>query len=251
MREIALALSLLVAASFAAAGTPAQERELALTSQLRCLVCQNQTIAESDAPLAIDLRKQVHDKLAQGQSNEQIIDYMVARYGDFVLYRPALKESTWLLWFGPALLLLAGIALLGRRLRKAGTDEEEPLVEEGGSLATAGRTPTLLVCAGVIAGAAALYAALGTPGAIAPARQDLSLVEAERMIEQLAQHMRQDPGNAQGWLLLARAQTATRRYGEAAEAYKHLIALTPDDPQLRAAYADVMAQSMSKEPSRK
>jgi cytochrome c-type biogenesis protein CcmH len=92
------------------------ERVTHLTEQLRCLVCQNQTIADSHADLALDLKRQVHEKLVQGWSDEQVIDYMVQRYGDFVLYRPPVKWQTWALWFGPFLLLLLGLVVLWRRL---------------------------------------------------------------------------------------------------------------------------------------
>ncbi|MDA1328048.1 MAG: cytochrome c-type biogenesis protein CcmH [Proteobacteria bacterium] len=77
-----------------------------VASELRCLVCQNDTIAASQAPLAVDLRNQVRRLLAQGQSEAQVLEYMTQRYGDFVRYRPPLKPSTWPLWFMPVLLLL-------------------------------------------------------------------------------------------------------------------------------------------------
>jgi cytochrome c-type biogenesis protein CcmH len=109
---------------------PALEaRMLAITSELRCLVCQNQTIADSHAELADDLRRQVREMLVRGDSNQQITDYMTARYGDFVLYRPPLKSSTWLLWFGPGLLLGGGLIALALVLRKRsqlGAENFEP-----------------------------------------------------------------------------------------------------------------------------
>ena len=89
-----------------------------LSQTLRCLVCQNQTIADSQAPLAVDLKNQIREKIDQGQSNEQIIDYMVQRYGDFVLYRPPVKATTLLLWFGPAALLVLGVFFLFRHLAR-------------------------------------------------------------------------------------------------------------------------------------
>jgi len=102
-----------------AAEDPALEARLVeITSELRCLVCQNQTIADSHADLAVDLRNQVREMLRRGDSREQIVAYMTARYGDFVLYRPPLKESTALLWFGPALLMVAGLAVLVVVLRR-------------------------------------------------------------------------------------------------------------------------------------
>jgi cytochrome c-type biogenesis protein CcmH len=95
-----------------------EARMLRIAAELRCLVCQNQTIADSHAGLAIDLRNQVREMLARGQSDKQIIDYMTARYGDFVLYRPPLKNTTALLWFGPAVLLVGGIVTLFFVLRR-------------------------------------------------------------------------------------------------------------------------------------
>jgi len=87
-----------------------------LTQTLRCLVCQNQTIADSHATLAIDLKNQIIEKMQQGQTDEQIVDYLVQRYGDFVLYRPPVKATTVALWFGPAALLVLGVYVLFRYL---------------------------------------------------------------------------------------------------------------------------------------
>ena len=87
-----------------------------LSQELRCLVCQNQTLAESNAPLAVDLRNQVREQLAAGKSEQDVIDFMVARYGDFVLYRPPFKASTLFLWVGPFVFLLLGAWLLVRRV---------------------------------------------------------------------------------------------------------------------------------------
>lgn len=101
-----------------------------LTSELRCLVCQNQTIADSHADLAIDLRKQVREKLAQGWTDKQVVDYMVERYGDFVLYRPPVKSTTWLLWFGPFLLLVLGLVVLGWRIKSRARLAETRTVSE-------------------------------------------------------------------------------------------------------------------------
>lgn len=132
------ALLLAVLLALGACGLHAQEaapadpelerRVLALSEQLRCLVCQNQTLADSHAELAIDLKNQVREKLAGGMAERDVIGYMVERYGDFVLYRPPVKGSTWVLWFGPFLLLAAAIGLLLRRLakRRAMADEALP-----------------------------------------------------------------------------------------------------------------------------
>jgi cytochrome c-type biogenesis protein CcmH len=107
---------------------PALEARVnALSNQLRCLVCQNQTIAESNAGLAVDLKNQVRERLQKGESESQIIDFMVARYGDFVLYKPPLKLTTLLLWVGPLLLVLAGLAVLYRRLKSVSRQPQAEL----------------------------------------------------------------------------------------------------------------------------
>ena len=94
-----------------------EARVMKVAEELRCLVCQNETIAASHADLAVDLRKQIRSKLSQGQSEQQILDFMVERYGDFVLYRPALKATTVLLWVGPFALLLIAAYTLTRAIR--------------------------------------------------------------------------------------------------------------------------------------
>ncbi len=126
-----LALAQLPAAGWAGSHDELDRRARDLAAQLRCLVCQNQTIAESNAELARDLRILVREQLAQGRSDREIIDFMVARYGDFVLYRPPFKATTLLLWFGPALLLAAGAGTLVAYLRRRrGRLEERALTEE-------------------------------------------------------------------------------------------------------------------------
>ena len=94
-----------------------EKRLVAISSELRCLVCQNQSLADSHADLAVDLRRQIREQIAQGKSDASIIAYMVERYGEFVLYRPPMRAATWLLWFGPPLLLVMGIVLLLRYVR--------------------------------------------------------------------------------------------------------------------------------------
>lgn len=88
-----------------------------LAGELRCLVCQNQTLADSNAGLAVDLRKQIREKLAGGMSDQEVIAFMVQRYGEFVLYKPRLEPSTWLLWFGPFLMLIGGLIFLVFKIR--------------------------------------------------------------------------------------------------------------------------------------
>ena len=99
-----------------------------LTRELRCPKCQNQDIADSNAPIATDLRKEIFRMLGEGQSNQQIIDFMVDRYGEFVRYKPELNSRTWLLWFGPGGLLLGGVwviyVIIARHRGRLGDDVE-------------------------------------------------------------------------------------------------------------------------------
>jgi cytochrome c-type biogenesis protein CcmH len=95
-----------------------QDRFNQLTEELRCLVCQNQTLADSDAPLAHDLRSEAHEMLLAGNSNDEIKQFMVERYGDFVLYRPPVQKNTYLLWLGPLLFLLGGALILRSNIKK-------------------------------------------------------------------------------------------------------------------------------------
>ncbi len=152
LRALALAASMLAAALPATAKEAAPEaadpaleaRMTRITSELRCLVCQNQTIADSNAGLAVDLRRETRDLLRQGKSDAEVRDYMTARYGDFVLYRPPLKTSTALLWFGPAAMLLGGAAVLVavvRRRTRMRADAFEPDNDEAESEAEADVTP--------------------------------------------------------------------------------------------------------------
>ncbi len=124
MKAIAAVFLLVLSAQCAAREAPAaaddpvlESRVVKLTSELRCLVCQNQSLADSHADLAIDLKNQVRSQMQAGKSDAEIRDYMVARYGDFVLYDPPFKSSTLLLWAGPFALLLIGFLGLAAYLR--------------------------------------------------------------------------------------------------------------------------------------
>ena len=100
-----------------------KERYKALAHELRCLVCQNQTLADSDASLAVDLRRQLESMIVDGRSDDEIKKYLVERYGDFVLYKPPMQSNTWLLWIGPFALLALGIGVwfaMQRRRRNSG-----------------------------------------------------------------------------------------------------------------------------------
>jgi cytochrome c-type biogenesis protein CcmH len=118
-----------------AADPELEKRVNVIAAELRCLVCQNQTIADSSAGLAVDLKNQVREMVKAGQSEKEIVDYMVTRYGDFVLYRPPVKTTTYLLWAGPFLLLFIGLTVLMINLRKrsALVADDAPLSPEEGT----------------------------------------------------------------------------------------------------------------------
>ncbi|MDF8361268.1 cytochrome c-type biogenesis protein [Achromobacter anxifer] len=125
-------LFILFTAPVWAADQAVENRMLNIASELRCLVCQNESIAASQADLAVDLRQQIREQIRAGKSNDDIRAYMVDRYGDFVLYRPPLKPTTMLLWFGPFLLLVFGFLILvlslrnrNRKSKIAALNEEE------------------------------------------------------------------------------------------------------------------------------
>ena len=138
MRKLlVLLLGLVLAGSVLAKEAPTvaadpllERRAMALAEELRCLVCQNQTIPDSHAELAVDLKNQIREKLKAGMSEAQIIDYMVARYGDFVLYRPPVKATTLPLWIGPFALLFAALAgLYYYIVRRRRSTPAQPLSE--------------------------------------------------------------------------------------------------------------------------
>ncbi|OOZ39037.1 hypothetical protein BOW53_13180 [Solemya pervernicosa gill symbiont] len=111
--------------------TPEEEQTFKeLSSELRCLVCQNQNLEDSNAELAQDLRDKVYKMVQRGDSKSQITDYMVERYGDFVLYRPPVKPSTYILWFSPLVLIAVGLFMLIRFIRRRTATADAPLSNE-------------------------------------------------------------------------------------------------------------------------
>ncbi len=131
-RWILVAALLAAAAVHAAEPTALDAQVQRLAYELRCLVCQNQTIADSNADLAVDLRRQIREMLVAGKSEAEVLDFMTQRYGDFVLYRPPVDARTALLWGGPAAMLLAGAAalvLLLRRRSRLADDAFDPETE--------------------------------------------------------------------------------------------------------------------------
>jgi cytochrome c-type biogenesis protein CcmH len=135
---VALVVTLLLSATnvFARIDTyefsdPGQEKLYhELTQELRCLVCQNQNIADSNAELAKDLRRKTYEMVIKGEDKDQIVDFMVARYGDFVMYKPPFKASTAILWLGPVIIFVLGLVMLIRIIRRRPASAEPLLTEE-------------------------------------------------------------------------------------------------------------------------
>src|SRR5437016_7115060 len=139
MKRIALLISLVICfatVALAKEAKPAEDPQIeqrmrALTQQLRCLVCQNETLADSQADLAEDLRREIRAQMKAGKSDQEILAYLTQRYGDFVLYKPPVKLTTYLLWFGPFVLLLGGTAMLYRYVkRRSELIREKPLTAD-------------------------------------------------------------------------------------------------------------------------
>ena len=139
MKRLALAIPVIIVLACLIAAKDAQpvedpqfeQRMQALTQQLRCLVCRNETLAESQADLADDLRRQIREQMKAGKSDQEIIAFLTQRYGDFVLYNPPVKAKTYLLWFGPFVLLLTGVIVLYRYLKhRREAIREKPLTAD-------------------------------------------------------------------------------------------------------------------------
>jgi cytochrome c-type biogenesis protein CcmH len=125
MRSLVLALLVVVTSAFAQSDPALDARLKKLEEELRCLVCQNQSLADSSAPLAEDLRREVRALAVSGKNDEQIKEFLVARYGDFVLYDPPVKRITWLLWFGPFVLLAVGAGIWWMIARRRRSDDDD------------------------------------------------------------------------------------------------------------------------------
>lgn len=107
-----------------------EQRLVSIATELRCLVCQNESLAGSQAPLAQDLRREVRNLIKSGKSDQEVKDFLVSRYGDFVLYRPPVKPTTWLLWIGPFVLMAAGIAVLVAYLRRRSREVKDTMLSD-------------------------------------------------------------------------------------------------------------------------
>lgn len=279
LRHAGVALMLAIACgAWAAPVADLDARVHRLAEQLRCLVCQNQTLADSDADLAVALRAQIREQLRHGASEQAVKNYLVGRYGDFVLYEPPMRPETWLLWFGPFLLVGGSVGWWWHRRRRPAMAG----ASRGGTEAMAAATPTtsttpatpatpttvpipasasrlgtwiIAVSLGTIPLAAMLiYLHLGRPEMTVAAWRDTTVAagdashpvdatQIEAMVARLAMRLRDAPDDAGGWYMLARSYGALERFDDAAAAYARAVALVPDAAALRADYADALASA--------
>jgi cytochrome c-type biogenesis protein CcmH len=261
MKLLSAALLLAFTAIATAQNDEQAARYQALIAELRCLVCQNQTIAESNAPLAADLREQVRAQIEAGRSDAEIIEFVTARYGDFVLYRPPFKPSTWLLWLGPfAVLVLAGgvvFAFVSRSRAEHAPAEHSPSVDVPAKAGIPGArfSPTVLALAslGVLGFAAVWYILAGswrTQMLVDLARTNPAAAEQaafEQMLARLQQHVKDQPDDADGWAWLGRSYMKRERYPEAAAALARANEITAGrDPDLLVEEGEALAYAQDR-----
>lgn len=261
---LAMSAGLTMTQAYAAEAQPlaanplVEKRLMSISEDLRCLVCQNESLAASRSELAEDLRREVRHLIEAGKSDTEIIEFLVSRYGDYVLYKPPVKGTTLLLWFGPFVLLGGGliglITFLRKRSRQAGQllpDEEVADTETATASAPVGKTPRaavkgrwlLMLCLLAIpVGATLIYWKVGTPVALNPANLQPK-PDPEVMVARLAEKMKANPDDPQGWQLLAQAYMVLNRPADAVKAYDHILPQVKKDPQLTASYAEALAAS--------
>lgn len=236
------------------AQNPVVETRLnAISENLRCLVCQNETLAASRSDLAEDLRREVRYLIEAGKSDTEIIEFLVSRYGDYVLYNPPFKATTVLLWLGPFALLAGGIVglivFLRKRSRQGLIDEadaepvaetENPAVVVNGR--SAGRWLVILMLVVIPVGGGLVYLKVGNPAALDPARVKGG-PDPEVMVARLAAKLEANPDDAQGWQLLARAYLVMNRPADAVKAYNRILPVVKKNPDLMGDYVEALAGS--------
>ena len=241
-----------------------EKRLNAISENLRCLVCQNESLAGSRADLAEDLRREVRNLILSGKSDQEIIEFLVARYGDYVLYDPPFKATTVLLWVGPFVVLAGGLVGLIVFLRRRGratssSNRDEELVSmasmaptdvaarranaaPAAPTASSGRWLLWLLLVLIPLGALGVYFKVGTPLALNPDNLR-PRPDPEVMVARLQAKMDANPNDPQGWMLLGRAYMMLNRPVDAVKAYDHILPEVKQDPQLTAAYAEALAAS--------
>lgn len=249
----------------------AQEQQFRqLTEQLRCPKCQNNSIADSGSMIATDLRQKVYELIQEGKSNKEIVDYMVARYGNFVTYDPPLTPLTILLWVLPAAAVGAGgwiVFARSRRRVRLKQEEFSDAVPADGKRAGSGAYVPGIVIALIVA--AISYYQTGSYGqvkiwrqataltpvllerALDPKAQPLNEEEMARLALGLRTRLQSDPGNAEGWLMLGRIGMVLGNAGTATGAYANAYRLDPKNSDAALGYAEALTRSSDPEDNRR
>lgn len=249
----------------------AQEQQFRqLTEQLRCPKCQNNSIADSGSMIATDLRQKVYELIQEGKSNKEIVDYMVARYGNFVTYDPPLTPLTILLWVLPAAAVGAGgwiIFARSRRRVRLKQEEFSDAVPADGKRAGSGAYVPGIVIALIVA--AISYYQTGSYGqvkiwrqataltpvllerALDPKAQPLNEEEMARLALGLRTRLQSDPGNAEGWIMLGRIGMVLGNAGTATGAYASAYRLDPKNRDAALGYAEALTRSSDPEDNRR
>ncbi|EGC6330536.1 cytochrome c-type biogenesis protein CcmH [Salmonella enterica subsp. arizonae] len=249
----------------------AQEQQFRqLTEQLRCPKCQNNSIADSGSMIATDLRQKVYELIQEGKSNKEIVDYMVARYGNFVTYDPPLTPLTILLWVLPAAAVGAGgwiIFARSRRRVRLKQEEFSDAVPADGKRAGSGAYVPGIVIALIVA--AISYYQTGSYGqvkiwrqataltpvllerALDPKAQPLNEEEMARLALGLRTRLQSDPGNVEGWLMLGRIGMVLGNAGTATGAYANAYRLDPKNSDAALGYAEALTRSSDPEDNRR
>lgn len=249
----------------------AQEQQFRqLTEQLRCPKCQNNSIADSGSMIATDLRQKVYELIQEGKSNKEIVDYMVARYGNFVTYDPPLTPLTILLWVLPAAAVGAGgwiiFARSHRRVRLKQEEFSDAVPADGKRAGSGAYVPGIVIALIV---AAISYYQTGSYGqvkiwrqataltpvllerALDPKAQPLNEEEMARLALGLRTRLQSDPGNAEGWIMLGRIGMVLGNAGTATGAYANAYRLDPKNSDAALGYAEALTRSSDPEDNRR
>ncbi|EPF15563.1 Cytochrome c-type biogenesis protein CcmH precursor [Cedecea davisae] len=243
----------------------AQEQQFRqLTEQLRCPKCQNNSIADSNSMIASDMKLKVYELMQQGKSSQQIIDYMVERYGHFVTYEPPLTPATLVLWALPALFVFGGIGVIVLRSRRrqkislAGDDEAHPGQQAGGKISLWVFLPGALALVAVSAGSYLKTSGLGQVRAWQQATAEtpallkrvldqqaapLTMEEMARLGLGLRTRLQLQPDNLEGWMMLGRIGMVLNNATTATQAFARAYKLAPANAEAKLGYAEVLTRS--------
>lgn len=242
----------------------AQEQQFRqLTEQLRCPKCQNNSIADSNAMIASDMRLKVYELMQQGKSKQQIIDYMVDRYGNFVTYEPPVTPSTIILWVLPVLFILGGVGVIVVRSRKRrvyfrdgvdGDDTVEPVEKASYWIFAPGAVILIVVSVGVYLKVSSIkqvrewqQVTEQTPQLLQrvmnPKAEPLNIEDMARLGLGLRTRLQQDPDNVEGWMMLGRIGMVVNNATTATQAFARAYKLSPTNGDVKLGYAEVLTRS--------